>query len=163
MPGKDPMAIERERWERQGHANADAYAAASSVFRASVVLMRMAEEAIRPSGLTFTRFFTLSALHRAPEGTMLLGELSELLEVRPASTTGMISALESQGYVQRIRSNSDRRFIHAQILPAGRDAVLNAEKMISSTMLDEMPWTKAEMDDLYELLAKVRRMAGDFA
>lgn len=161
--GEDPIAIERRRWESNGHGHGAAMATATAIFRVNDVVMRMTEDAIAPLGLTFARFFTLSVLSRAAEQTMALGELSELLGVRPASTTGMVSALELQGFVQRTRASNDRRFIYARLLPAGREVVASAERLISAHVLEAMPWSESEMDSLYDLLAKMRRLAGDFS
>lgn len=50
-------------------------------------------------------------------------ELSQVLEIRPASLAELLSKAEAQGLIRRIRDEADQRVILTYLEPAGRDAI----------------------------------------
>lgn len=51
------------------------------------------------------------------------GELSRLCRVTPGATTQRVAALEKLGLVERVREEPDRRTVHVQLTPKGRETV----------------------------------------
>ncbi|WP_105565987.1 MarR family winged helix-turn-helix transcriptional regulator [Microbacterium halophytorum] len=54
-------------------------------------------------------------VHRHEQVT--IGELARLLELRPATTTGIVDRLSAQGWVTRDRDGADRRTVSVRVLP----------------------------------------------
>lgn len=62
-------------------------------------------------------------------GSRSLHELAELQAVRLPTMSRTVSVLENRGWVERTRSNEDRRTVYAHITDAGRDALAEVERM----------------------------------
>ena len=54
-------------------------------------------------------------VHR--HGSVMIGELARMLALAPATTTGIVDRLASQGWVTRSRTEADRRTVVVQVLP----------------------------------------------
>ncbi|WP_181905830.1 MarR family winged helix-turn-helix transcriptional regulator [Microbacterium bovistercoris] len=54
-------------------------------------------------------------VHR--HGPVTIGDLSRMLALRPATTTGIVDRLAEQGWVTRERSDADRRTVYVRALP----------------------------------------------
>ncbi|MCB5283451.1 MarR family transcriptional regulator [Arthrobacter sp. AL08] len=78
-------------------------------------------EIARGMGLNLTDFRALSALEIS--GQVTVGQLAEQLGTTPATTTAIVSRLESRGYVARHRSTEDRRRVHVRPTPASFTAI----------------------------------------
>jgi DNA-binding MarR family transcriptional regulator len=74
-------------------------------------------------GLSESRLRVLMALHYSPERRRPLGELAEILNVVPRTVTDVIDVLERDGLITRVPDPTDRRSVHAQLTPAGRERV----------------------------------------
>ncbi|MDO4198408.1 MAG: MarR family transcriptional regulator [Erysipelotrichaceae bacterium] len=83
-------------------------------------------------------------------------ELAKMLDIRPQSLTEVLGKLEEKGYIERKRSQEDRRVITLYITEAGKEKSAqlhdlrykSAQRLFSS--LDEK-----EIDELLVLLNKV--------
>jgi MarR family 2-MHQ and catechol resistance regulon transcriptional repressor len=71
--------------------------------------------------LTVPQFGTLEALYHL--GPLSLGELADKLLVTGGNVTYVMDRLEGRGLVARVRSEDDRRVVHARLTPEGRDLV----------------------------------------
>jgi DNA-binding MarR family transcriptional regulator len=80
------------------------------------------EGALRPLGLSRSRFELLAHLAASQSGSYRLTHLSDLLVLHPASVTSLVDNLVKLGYLRRVPSKTDRRVVLAQITPKGRRA-----------------------------------------
>lgn len=80
-------------------------------------------EVARRLGLNLTDYRALSAL--AQSGPMTVGNLGEKLGATAATTTAIVSRLESRGYAERLRSAEDRRHVHVSATPAASREVMD--------------------------------------
>lgn len=120
----DPIDEAARQWVAHGWQDAaDGMATVTRLVRVHQLLQSAIEAILRPHGLTFARFEVLRLLEFSRAGAMSMGRLGQLLQVRPASVTHAVGALEGQGYVTRSPNPADGRGTIAAITPAGRDVV----------------------------------------
>ena len=80
-------------------------------------------EIARVMGLNLTDYRALSAL--AQSGPVTVGRLAEDLGATAATTTAIVSRMESRGFVERQRSTGDRRHVRVSITPAATREIMN--------------------------------------
>jgi DNA-binding MarR family transcriptional regulator len=83
--------------------------------------LRFSKELLaRQANLTTEQYEALLALKAfAPDTGMLVGQLSERLQVRHHTTVALTNKLAAVGLVNKRRSESDRRQVFVQLTPAG--------------------------------------------
>jgi len=99
-------------------------------------------------GITPPQFDALLILHR--EGDLTIGDLSNRLYLAYSTTTDLVDRLEGAGFVERQRSQSDRRVVQVRILERGADLieeVLDARRSYLNTVLHPL-----SLDDKREIL-----------
>ncbi|MEQ8433739.1 MAG: MarR family transcriptional regulator [Oceanicaulis sp.] len=72
----------------------------------------------RDFATTLPRFDVLAALDRFPDG-LTMGELSRWLLVSNGNVTGLVTRLESEGLIEKVRSAADRRSTRVKLTNAG--------------------------------------------
>ena len=73
---------------------------------------------LKPFGLTYTQYIVLLVLWEQEEATV--GELCEKLMLDNGTLTPLLKKLQSEGYVERRRSESDDRVVVISLTDAGR-------------------------------------------
>jgi DNA-binding MarR family transcriptional regulator len=91
-----------------------------------------------------------------------MGKMGDRLMLHPTSVTNIIDRLEQQDLVVRIPHPTDRRTVLAQITEDGRQVVEKATEAVTSISFGVDGLTVAELDQLTDLLRKLRIAAGDF-
>jgi DNA-binding MarR family transcriptional regulator len=82
------------------------------------------DAAARREGLEPQQYLLLLALRGLPEGTKAtIQVLAERLTLKHNSTVELIDRLETRGYVRRIQSREDRRYVLLKLLPRGKKLV----------------------------------------
>lgn len=125
-----------------------------SIIRSAAGLRRELDKALLPFGLSGPQFGILHQLEM--RGSMPLGELGKHLWVSCGNVTGLVDKLVEAGYVNRIRTGSDRRVALAELTDRGRDVLRtvlpsHSEYVLRATSgLDE-----SELGELQILLDKV--------
>jgi DNA-binding MarR family transcriptional regulator len=94
------------------------YATTRAVTQAYVPLLA-------PLGLTYPQYLTMLALWEEDGAT--IGRLGERLRLDSGTLTPLVKRLEALGLVERRRSTSDERVVHAHLTPAGRRLRAKAE------------------------------------
>ena len=107
-------------------------------------------EIARILGLNLTDFRALSAL--AQSGPVTVGRLAEDLGSTPATTTAIVSRMESRGYMERHRSTGDRRHVQVSVTPAASRGIMNLMR----------PLMTATNDHITALPADHRAVVADF-
>lgn len=80
--------------------------------------LRLSEEAARAAGLEPQQHQLLLAVKGMPEGTRArIGEIADRLQIQHHSTVELVDRLEKNGYVNRRRSDSDKREVLIVLAP----------------------------------------------
>lgn len=106
---------------------------------------------------TLPRFDMLSALHRAGDTGLTMGETAGMLMVSNGNVTGLAARLKADGLVEAV-AGVDRRVQRIRLTPAGRTrfAIMARahERWIEALLAD---LTTPEADDLTRLLERTKR------
>jgi DNA-binding MarR family transcriptional regulator len=73
----------------------------------------------RDSGIPHTYYVILAALAEAPERTLTMGQLAELVHASPSRLSHAVARLERAGWVIRIKRPPDRRTTLARLTDEG--------------------------------------------
>jgi DNA-binding MarR family transcriptional regulator len=101
-------------------------------------------------------------LYFSRHGELPMGKMGDRLMLHPTSVTNIIDRLEQQDLVRRIPHPTDRRTVLAQITEDGRQVVEKATEAVTSPSFGVDGLTVAELDQVTDLLRKLRIAAGDF-
>ncbi len=93
-----------------------------ALLRADGRLTAAIERAVAPA-LTIPQFSVLMELAAAPSGRLSLCEVGRRCLKSPPNITSIVDRLESAGLVRRIRDDSDRRVVLAEITDSGWEAL----------------------------------------
>jgi DNA-binding MarR family transcriptional regulator len=91
------------------------------LFRLAPRLVEVQDMGAREHGLGFARGRVLWALHDS--GPVLMRKLSQVLRVTPRTITGLVDALEADGWVTRSPHPADRRATIISLTPAAETAL----------------------------------------
>jgi len=161
---RDPISEAHRQWVAHGWAEAaDGMAMVTSVVRAQQLLMERIDAVLRPRGLTFARYEVLRLLSFAREAAMPMSRLGSLLQVHPTSVTSAVDRLVAQGYVERVRSDEDKRVVRAVLTDAGREAVEEATAALNDAVFEAPGLPGADVRGLTERLTALRTGLGDGA
>jgi DNA-binding MarR family transcriptional regulator len=159
----DPIAEARRQWAAHGwESAAGGMAAVTSIFRAQQIYLAMIDEVLRPFGLTFARYEVLMLLSFSRPGSLPLNKVGSRLQVHPTSVTNAVDRLEAQGLIRRVPHPTDRRTTLAEILAEGRALALEATEAVNASVFDDPHLGSPDVDRLVDVLARLRRTAGDF-
>jgi DNA-binding MarR family transcriptional regulator len=157
----DPILRAAEIWdERIGPART--MAAVTSVMRVQQILLSAVDGALRPHGLTFARYEALMLLTFSRVGRLPMRVMGERLQLHPTSVTNIVDRLQADGLVRRIPHPTDRRATLVEITQAGSALLEDATKSVTEIDFGLSGLSAEQEKQLTELLAKVRRAAGDF-
>jgi DNA-binding MarR family transcriptional regulator len=159
---RDPIREAHSQWIRHGWADAaDGMAMVTSVVRVKQLLMERIEGVLRPLDLTFARYEVLRLLSFVQSGAMPMTRLGSLLQVHPTSVTSAVERLVRQGYVERLRRETDRRVILACLTDTGRDVVERATAGLNSQVFEQPGIRSEDVVRLTQLLGELRASGGD--
>ncbi|MBC6448965.1 DNA-binding transcriptional regulator, MarR family [Actinokineospora alba] len=157
----DPIARAADLWqERIGDAKT--MAAVTSVMRVQQILQSAVDGALKPHGLTFARYEALVLLTFSRKGSLPMRVMGERLQLHPTSVTNIVDRLEADGLVKRTPHPTDRRTTLAEITEAGRERQAQATAAVTTVDFGLKGLTERQTAQLTDLLAKVRKAAGDF-
>jgi DNA-binding MarR family transcriptional regulator len=88
---------------------------AGRLFSLAPRLVEILDLGAREYGMTYSRGRVVAALHAS--GPLLMRELSEAVGVTPRTITGLVDALEADGWVERRAVLLDRRATHVALTP----------------------------------------------
>ncbi|GAA1303909.1 MarR family transcriptional regulator [Pseudonocardia xinjiangensis] len=157
----DPILRAAAIWdERIGPART--MAAVTSVMRVQQILLSAVDGALRPHGLTFARYEALVLLSFSRTGRLPMRVMGERLQLHPTSVTNIVDRLQADGLVRRIPHPTDRRATLVEITEAGTAILEDATKSVTAIEFGLSGLAPEQETELTDLLAKVRRAAGDF-
>jgi len=108
--------------------------------------------------LTLAKFDVLVAIDRSPGSVITMSELSRMLLVSNANTTGMVSRLMKDGLVEKWALPTDRRVYSVAMTSEGRK-ILKHAIAIHKTWVDELLGSIDEdkLDDLIDLFSNFKK------
>ncbi len=107
-------------------------------------------------GTTLPRFDLMAQLERAPEG-LKMNELSRRMMVTGGNVTGITDQLASEGLVDRVDVEGDRRAWRVRLTPKGRQAFHAMAQAHEGWILEAFSGlAEREVASLYRLLGKVK-------
>lgn len=157
----DPIAEAGRQWEGRWDAVAQ-MTAATSIMRAQQIVLARVDEALRPWGLSFSRYEVLVLLHFSREGRLPLGKMGERLMLHQASITNLVDRLEQQGYVRREAHPTDRRMTLAVLTDTARAIIEDATAAVTDIRIGVAELSDDDADHLVRILHGLRSGAGDF-
>jgi DNA-binding MarR family transcriptional regulator len=110
------------------------------VARLDRALRREIDEVVRPHGLTLARYTALSVIAR--RDGLSNAQLARRSYITPQSMSQVISALESDGLIQREPDPSHRRILRATLTEEGRRVLASCDRAVDALereMLAEVP------------------------
>jgi DNA-binding MarR family transcriptional regulator len=157
----DPIMRAAELWEKR-IGPARTMAAVTSVMRAQQILLSAVDTALRPHGLTFARYEALVLLTFARTGKLPMRVMGERLQLHPTSVTNIVDRLQADGLARRTPHPTDRRATLVEITEAGSARLEAATAAVTGIEFGLSGLSSDEETTLTDLLAKVRKAAGDF-
>jgi len=126
--------------------------------RAAIEMRKIFVRHMQPLDLKVVDYCILVLVARNPQVNQK--QLGQALDISAPNMAVTLDRLVERGWVQRVRSDRDRRAQHIHLTPAGRDVVARAEA-ISRTMEDGglRMLSAAERAILIELLLRVAGVA----
>ncbi|MCF6195141.1 MAG: MarR family transcriptional regulator [Emcibacter sp.] len=108
--------------------------------------------------LTLAKFDVLVAIDRAPGGVITMSELSRMLLVSNANTTGMVSRLMKDGMVEKWALPTDRRVYSVAMTSEGRKILKHAIAIHKGWVDELLGHIDADkIDDLIEIFSGFKK------
>lgn len=82
-------------------------------------------------------------------------ELSQLLDIRPASLAELLAKAEAQGLINRVRNDADQRMINTYLAETGREVIRTMKSRTTDDEIYDGILTKAETAMLINLCKKL--------
>jgi DNA-binding MarR family transcriptional regulator len=127
--------------------------------RTAIEMRKVFARHMKPLGLKIVEFSILMLV--AANREVNQKQIGQTLDISAPNLAVILDRMAERGWVQRVRSEKDRRAQHIHLTPKGRELVQRAEK-ISATMEDASlgVLSAAERALLIELLLKVAAGSG---
>lgn len=162
----DPVERAGQSWARH-YPDAedgvyDSMRAVTSIMRAQQILIAGLDAALRPFGLTFSRYEALVLLTFSSTGALPLSKIGERLQVHATSVTNVIDRLESARLVRREPNPRDGRGTLAVLTEQGRDIADQATRELHRNQFGLAGLSIEDLRRLFSILRRLRIDAGDF-
>lgn len=153
----DPVEKARRQWVGAGHGDESAFVALVSMLRGYSVLMRRVEAALRPLGLTLSRFEVLLLLSFSRGERLPVMRLRDLLLIHGSSATYLVDRLVAAGLLEREADPGDRRVSLVHLTAAGRKRMQEGVEALRRAGFGGMDsLSEHDRRELAELLARLR-------
>lgn len=159
----DPIAAAREQWVEHGWEDAaPGMAAITSLMRAHQIALARVEATLRPLGVTFARYEVLMLLLFSKRGSLPMKLIASRLQVHPTSVTNAVDRLEVARLVTREAHPEDRRALIITLTSQGRAVAEKATAALNTEVFSRPGLAAPDVEQLVEILGRLRRDAGDF-
>ena len=98
--------------------------------RTASVLSQVFAEALKPHGLSETQYNALRILRGAGAAGLACQEIAERMITRDPDITRLVDRLEARHFVERARSQNDRRVVVTRISPEGLRLLAALDKQV---------------------------------
>ncbi|MGI8664918.1 MAG: MarR family winged helix-turn-helix transcriptional regulator [Jatrophihabitans sp.] len=162
----DPVERAGQSWAihypEAGEGVYTAMRAVTSIMRAQQILIAGLDAALRPFGLTFSRYEALVLLTFSSTGALPLSKIGERLQVHATSVTNVVDRLEAAGLVVREPNPRDGRGTLAVITEQGRAIADRATRELHRNQFGLAGLSEDDLLRLFTILRRLRVDAGDF-
>jgi DNA-binding MarR family transcriptional regulator len=110
----------------------------------------------RHVGLTVPQVVCMRAIEKLQEGTseITVAEVSDAVQLSPATVSRIIERLTSAGLVMRERNQHDRRKLCVSLTQAGREQLVQVPTPLQETFLERL--YELSLDERKQLLTSLR-------
>jgi DNA-binding MarR family transcriptional regulator len=126
-----------------------------SVAAFSAAQRRLRSRDSKAGGISFAQWHLLRRLAESDE--LPAGKLATEADLTPASVTQMLDHLAELGFVERVRSATDRRVVLNRLTPSGRERFADKQAKIEERWREALSDISA--DELGQAAKVLRRMA----
>ncbi len=159
----DPIEEAHRQWTEHGWgAVADGMAAVTSVVRAQQIMMARVDEALKPFGLTFSRYELLTLLTFTRSGALPMAKASARLQVHTDQRHQRGRSPRERGPGSPRPHPTDRRATLIEITDDGRDISRRATEALNEKVFADPGLSPDKLDSLVRILTELRSKAGDF-
>jgi DNA-binding MarR family transcriptional regulator len=124
-----------------------------AVYGATHAINRAYGPLLKPLGLTYPQFITLTLLWE--NDAQGVGDLASQLGMESSTMTPLVKRLESYDYVERKRGSQDERQVFVHLTEKGRSLQKDA-KHIVECMISETGMELSELESLVASLSKLK-------
>jgi DNA-binding MarR family transcriptional regulator len=128
-----------------------------NLLRTADALLQRESAMLKQHGLSQTQYNALRILRGAGEDGLPCGEIAERMITHDPDITRLMDRLEARGWVERSRSERDRRVVTARITPSGIELLDPLDEPINELlgrMLGHL--NEANLRQLIDLLEQAR-------
>ena len=112
------------------------------------------EHELEPYGLTSAQWVPMFKLYTGMANTA--AELARETQIDAGAMTRMLDRLEDKGLLRRVRSEQDRRVVHLELTPAGRETAQEIPRVLCEVQNAHLRgFSRDELDTLKSLLRRV--------
>lgn len=132
-----------------------------AVYETSSEFNKLYAGVLQPLGLTYPQYLVLLALWE--KDGLTAKELGEKLDLGTGTLTPMITRMESNGWVQKRRSQADERKVHIHLLQKALDEKQHITKVISNEIrschidLEQYEQLLGQLNELHSKLKQRKR------
>ena len=128
-----------------------------NLLRTTDRLSLVAQQRVKPYGITMTQYNVLRILRGAGEDGLSCSKIGELMVTHDPDVTRLLTRLEKSKLVKRRRNKKDRRQICTQISEKGLECLEEIDQVVNQVNTDMLGHlTEDEKQELIRLLEKAR-------
>lgn len=128
----DPVEKARRQWVAAGNPDESGFVVLVSMLRTYALVMRETERALRPLGLTLSRFEVLLLLSFSRDERLPIMRLRDLLLIHGSSATYLVDRLVREGWLEREADPRDRRVSIVHLTPEGRERMRDGVRALAA-------------------------------
>ncbi len=122
--------------------------------KVTMLLNKRTKNTLKDFDITPPQFMALLTLHHKKESIM--SDLVQRMHMSPPTATGIIDRLVKQCYVERFRSEEDRRIVKVRLTEKGQKLLEEVREVrLSILEADLKELTKDELEQLIKILEKL--------
>jgi len=128
-----------------------------NLLRTADALLRKEVELLKAHGLSPTQYNALRILRGAGSDGVTCSEMSDRMLTKDPDVTRLVDRLQSRGFIERARSDQDRRVVRTRITTAGLDLLAKLDEPSDKWTRGQLGhMTRAELRDFIRLLERAR-------
>lgn len=116
----------------------DAFRVVTQIRRIVRAINLHSQELSRSIGLTVPQLVLLQAIADSEDERSNATSLRQAMGVNPATMSGLVDRLVRRGYLERHRSERDRRVVELTLTPAGQGALQQAPSPLQDQVLQRL-------------------------
>ena len=115
-----------------------------SIYELSRAVQRMYKPFLNELNLTYPQYLVLVALY--DHDNITVSELGELLDLNYGTLSPLLTRMESQKLIERMRSTKDTRIVYIKLMPSGKEireeAFTLPQQLVLKSGLNDQEWNE---------------------